>query len=181
MSTKQTLLDVLKEYKADIAEDPKAFETIWEDDDEVLPLRTLFDSAGMDPRKVSHWQALLLACACCLFPEDEDFSPKGRNVEWTDDVQDRLIEWWLEAKAAHPEEGDRRLFARMVEKLGAFEIAPRHLMRDPESLRLRFLQIKAAAIDAVAQDDARDRQRLLVEALEEYGKETESQSGYEIG
>jgi hypothetical protein len=164
-STKQQVLEVLALFKSDLEIDRQAFDGDFNKYDDCPPITKIFEAADMDRAKVANWQSLLLACATCLFPEDEEFSPKGRPRVWTDDVEDRLIEWWFTARREFGRLGERALFEAMIEKHGPFQIGPNHVMSDPESLRVRFQMIKVAAKVAVQNNTARERQRQLIEAL----------------
>lgn len=165
-STKQRVLEVLSEFKSDLAIDPETFDGDFSEFDDCPPIAELFEAAGMDRGNLAHWQMILLACSCCLFPESEDFSPKGRRTAWTDKVEDALIGWWFTAKREFGGGGVKALFEAMIIKYGPFRIGPSHVMADSESLRGRFQTIKLAAKIAVQNGTARGSQMRLIEALE---------------
>jgi hypothetical protein len=164
-STKQAVLEVLGEFKSDLEIDPEAFDGDFNEYNDCPGITKLFEAAGMDRGNVAHWQLILLACSNCLFPEDEEFSPRGRRAAWTDNVEDSLIDWWFTAKREFGGVGVKALFEAMIGRYGPFQIGPSHAMDDPESLRLRFQMIKVAAKAAVQNDNARERQMQLIEAL----------------
>ena len=164
-STKQSVLEVLGHFKSDLEINPEAFDGGFYEYPDDQGITKLFEAAGMDRRKVAHWQAILVACSKCLFPEDEEFSPKGRRTEWTEEVQDSLIGWWFTARQEFGDLGEHALFEAMINKYGPFEIAPSHVMSDPESLRLRFQMVKATAKAAVQNDWAREMQTRLIQAM----------------
>jgi hypothetical protein len=133
-STKQTVLEVLREFKSDLEIDPETFDGDFNKYEDCPGITKLFDEAGMDRGNVAHWQLILLACSCCLFPEDEDYSPKGRPVVWTDNVEDSLINCWFTAKREFGRLGVKALFEAMIDRYGPFRIGPSQVMGDPEAV-----------------------------------------------